>query len=712
MELRQWILAFEVLLGLALQVMSDASPAKIIVPPKDMKVIENGVAIFYCFTTGNPTPEVTWLKNGKVIAAGKRRYNILNLKGGSLLRMSRISAKKDTILITCDVGNGVGQGESASATVHIYKTETEPDGFPFITTQPNFRVVETGRPVVMTCSAAGDPAPTVRWLKEWQPVDMEEPRFSLSPSGSLRIERAKSSDSGKYECVAENSVGTDYSYSANLHVRGESISVDTDIVRKVYPYISSSPPAEMTVEYGDTLNLTCIAFGNPEPKVFWVSEFKTVSANDNVPFGKNSLIIVSMRKTGNYTCVAISELGTTQYTTHIKVKDAGVRPVFTIIPQDQVVDEGGSLVLDCEAKGRPQPNVVWIKNNDQITTKGDSSNGRSTLSLTNITEAANYTCVAGSPLGMVSVTAAVIIRQQGPAEIIKDDIDSIKGLRKKSTTSSSVTLSWWPPIRPGVSSYMVTWVEGKDPNISDITTNFTLGTITFPPVPDQTNASVVTVPDLLAATTYTFSVTAMFNDGSTSSSSVVSTTRIEAPALSGVPQVLSTEQRTICTIHLDLAQFIVQMQPEYTYHLLVVVPLERPSLDPDEIQLENMTMAGTPDSAYITAEFGDKIPDKFILGDGKVYGNYVNRQLLPDKKYRIFLRVYTIDPKTSETVHTSTPYSDVLHGDKCIRNGILKTSTQPRQYSGGHCGRCGATALVPSGILLALILLRAFSKPW
>jgi hypothetical protein len=47
--------------------------------------------------------------------------------------------------------------------------------------------------------------------------------------GSLRIERAKPSDSGKYECVAENSLGTDYSYSANLHVRGESIGIDTDI---------------------------------------------------------------------------------------------------------------------------------------------------------------------------------------------------------------------------------------------------------------------------------------------------------------------------------------------------------------------------------------------------------------------------------------------------------------------------------------------------
>jgi len=38
--------------------------------------------------------------------------------------------------------------------------------------------------------------------------------------GSLQIEDCMESDEGKYECVAENSVGVAYSYPANLYVRG------------------------------------------------------------------------------------------------------------------------------------------------------------------------------------------------------------------------------------------------------------------------------------------------------------------------------------------------------------------------------------------------------------------------------------------------------------------------------------------------------------
>ena len=39
-------------------------------------------------------------------------------------------------------------------------------------------------------------------------------------SGSLQIRRSTESDEGKYECVAENSVGLAISYGANLYVRG------------------------------------------------------------------------------------------------------------------------------------------------------------------------------------------------------------------------------------------------------------------------------------------------------------------------------------------------------------------------------------------------------------------------------------------------------------------------------------------------------------
>jgi hypothetical protein len=39
-------------------------------------------------------------------------------------------------------------------------------------------------------------------------------------TGSLQIQRSQESDEGKYECVAENNVGVEYSYGANLYVRG------------------------------------------------------------------------------------------------------------------------------------------------------------------------------------------------------------------------------------------------------------------------------------------------------------------------------------------------------------------------------------------------------------------------------------------------------------------------------------------------------------
>ena len=43
---------------------------------------------------------------------------------------------------------------------------------------------------------------------------------AAAASGSLQIRRSQELDEGKYEWVAENSVGVAYSYGANLYVRG------------------------------------------------------------------------------------------------------------------------------------------------------------------------------------------------------------------------------------------------------------------------------------------------------------------------------------------------------------------------------------------------------------------------------------------------------------------------------------------------------------
>ena len=43
----------------------------LIATPADQTVIEGAKATFHCNTTGNPTPKITWIKDGKTVARGE-----------------------------------------------------------------------------------------------------------------------------------------------------------------------------------------------------------------------------------------------------------------------------------------------------------------------------------------------------------------------------------------------------------------------------------------------------------------------------------------------------------------------------------------------------------------------------------------------------------------------------------------------------------------
>ena len=49
------------------------------------------------------------------------------------------------------------------------------------------KVVEKGRNAVLVCDAGGDPKPTVTWVKDTMPIDIEaSPRLTLLKQGKLR----------------------------------------------------------------------------------------------------------------------------------------------------------------------------------------------------------------------------------------------------------------------------------------------------------------------------------------------------------------------------------------------------------------------------------------------------------------------------------------------------------------------------------------------
>jgi len=60
-----------------------------------------------------------------------------------------------------------------------------PAGYPEITENPTWKTVQKDAEATLTCSATGDPVPTISWLKNFVPLDMSEPRITVLPSGTV-----------------------------------------------------------------------------------------------------------------------------------------------------------------------------------------------------------------------------------------------------------------------------------------------------------------------------------------------------------------------------------------------------------------------------------------------------------------------------------------------------------------------------------------------
>ncbi|XP_012542429.1 tyrosine-protein phosphatase Lar isoform X8 [Monomorium pharaonis] len=287
------------------------SPPTILVKPQSQQVKAGGIASFYCTAEGAPPPQIHWRKNGKRISQSQSRYVVHQYENGALLRIEPVKPSRDNTNYECLAENGVGDAVSAEATLIGYEADNLPMGFPMITQAPTTKVVEMGHNAVLLCTAVGSPTPIISWVRDMLPIDTSNPRYTVLDSGALQITESDVSDQGKYECVANNSVGTEYSKSTTLYVK----------VRRVSPSFSIPPPSVSEVMLGGSLNLTCVAVGAPMPYVKWRKDPATdLTPEDNLPVGKNVLMLVDIKESANYTCTAASDLGVIDATTMVKVQ--------------------------------------------------------------------------------------------------------------------------------------------------------------------------------------------------------------------------------------------------------------------------------------------------------------------------------------------------------------------------------------------------------
>ncbi|KAG8434688.1 hypothetical protein GDO86_012880 [Hymenochirus boettgeri] len=268
-----------------------------------------------CVVSGAPShPKVNWHKDRQdALVSGKRK--LLQ----SHLLIDQVE-RSDAGNYSCIFQKKRGEFQQVNYTVIVL----EP---PLIFRKIEDQSLLTGNSVRFICETGGNPTPNISWVHN---AVLIHPSTRYQTSGNkLRISSISMEDSGIYQCLANNEVGSAQT-STRLTVKSETGSKPVIV----------SPPANVRVVNGDLVTLTCNATGIPTPTIRWydingaisshpsqvlrpkprkASMFKSAATGPNQDSvhltmsqaGSSSLYIraITMQLAGKYTCEASNEFG-------------------------------------------------------------------------------------------------------------------------------------------------------------------------------------------------------------------------------------------------------------------------------------------------------------------------------------------------------------------------------------------------------------------
>ncbi|XP_070703581.1 hemicentin-1 [Pempheris klunzingeri] len=232
----------------------------------NIEVLEGTTLEEYCPVTGNPTPFVKWLKDGRPIdpsiplSREKAGLYTIEAEGSSFVRNS----------------------------VQVFVLYG-----PILKCPSNYTALEY-TPLNFTCFVEGFPQPETTLYKDGEEVEF--------PGNLTR------SDAGQYLITASNDLS--------------SVNVTMEI-NVIYP---PSPIVELEdseVDVGSTVWLKCSSTGNPRPKYFW-DYYWAANVMEEKEDGISRLVIhnATAYNTGSYTCHASNDRGNVSKTVKVTVKGA------------------------------------------------------------------------------------------------------------------------------------------------------------------------------------------------------------------------------------------------------------------------------------------------------------------------------------------------------------------------------------------------------
>uniref|UniRef100_A0A8C8E0K5 Contactin 3b n=1 Tax=Oryzias sinensis TaxID=183150 RepID=A0A8C8E0K5_9TELE len=444
--------------------------------PDPVPAAKESMVKLECFALGNPVPEISWRRTSGVPFPSKVKMKNSN----AVLEIPNFQ-QDDSGTYECIAenrrGKNVARGRiSFHAKPHWIQTMTD-------------SALSIEENLFWECKASGKPKPSYSWLKNGEQV-MAEGRVQIE-NGALSITALNLSDSGMYQCVAENKHGTIY-YSAQLMVLASA------------PHFSKTPlKTVLKARLGSEVTLECKPEASPPAISLWKKGNEILQRSERLSlFSNGTLQIanVTKRDAAIYTCVAKNQFGSASTSGRLIITEP---TRLTVRPTNMEIIVGESIVLPCQIASDPALDVTfsWAFNGQLIDFRrdgdhyervGGSLSGDLMIRNIQLNHGGKYVCVIDTDVESLS-TSAILVVKAPPGPPDKVTVEEI--------TDSTAQLSWTPGRDNGspITGYSV---QARTP--------FTVGWQAMDTVPEAVTGNMLTatVVGLNAWVEYEFRVVA------------------------------------------------------------------------------------------------------------------------------------------------------------------------------------------------------------
>ncbi|XP_068826559.1 myosin light chain kinase, smooth muscle isoform X2 [Capricornis sumatraensis] len=171
----------------------------------DLHVMDGSQVTMTVRVSGNPPPEVIWLHDGTEIQESEDFH--FEQRGTQHSLCIQEVFPEDTGTYTCEAWNSAGEVRTQA----VLTVQEPQDGTqPWFISKPRSVTACLGQSVLISCAIAGDPFPTVHWLRDGKALSRDTGHFEVLQNEdvfTLVLKNVQPWHAGQYEILLKNRVG-------------------------------------------------------------------------------------------------------------------------------------------------------------------------------------------------------------------------------------------------------------------------------------------------------------------------------------------------------------------------------------------------------------------------------------------------------------------------------------------------------------------------